>query len=143
MRVRLYLIGICLLLVVGAAIALAGDSGVPQFRIAGIVTLVIAVSVGAYFLVLGGLYGEKPRSGLGVFLARALAYLIGLALLLPGMFLTGLVVHELVTVGLHLDVEYIATVAAMILGLLLVCAGLAVLVITGRVRVDDSGAIRL
>jgi hypothetical protein len=143
MRVRLYLVGVCLILVGGMPIALTGYPGVFEFVMAAIITLLIAVPLGACFLVLGGLHGEKRRSGIGVLLGRVLAYLIGLAFLLPGTFITGTVVHDLVTVGLHPDVEYVATVAMMILGPLLGCAGMAVLVVAGRIRVDDSGAIRL
>jgi hypothetical protein len=85
MRMRLYLIGVCLLLVPIAVAAIAPHSRMREVVFDPVIWLIATLAAGCFFM-LAGRYGRKLRSGFWVNTGRLLLYLSGLSLLLPSTY---------------------------------------------------------
>jgi len=138
-RMRLYLVGVFLLFVAVAAMALVGDNRDfdVQFVVMGM--LVIAVALAGYVFMLGGRYGRQLRSGSGVLAGQVLAYLIGVALLLTGTFMTGGGVQVLGKYTSGRGNEWSGLFVILLpMGALLACGGIAVLIAGGRAGIQPT-----
>lgn len=138
-RMRLYLVGVFLLFVAVAAMALGGDNRDFDVQFVVMTMLVIAVALAGYVFMLGGRYGRKLRSGSGVLAGQVLAYLIGVALLLTGTFMTGGGVQVLREYTSGRGNEWSGLFVILLpMGALFACGGIAVLIAGGRAGIQPT-----